>query len=419
MFSASQCLLTAVSCLCLLPILHATVFRLDELISLCTLIYTPIAGIVAAVTFATAIMYTLLAPCCWTWKRSTVLLPLILSLLYLLKRDLDHNLLPEFSQQQLQLQLLQVPEGSQHSNSFVNKVVLVTGANSGVGLSVAQAMGALGATVVMGCRSQERCNTAAKNIPGAIPLTLDLASFASIHNFADTFLQNHDRLDILFCNARFAVPPSNGATTTVEGFELGLGTMHFGHFLLFARLRETIANTAAAAVDTDVRVVMTSSAASQVGFMGASFHDSIFDASPGDLRGEITTVAQQYGRSKLANVLFARRLQQIMPEITTCSCHVGAVATSIWKVGPPSSTMQRMVDGYTSFVMRNLEEGGRTILKCALSQDDDVVHRGAYLDGMGLVTKEDRLHPPSKNDSLAKRLWEVSAMVTRREKVVE
>ena len=61
----SECLLTAVSCLCLLPILHATVFRLDELISLCTLIYTPIAGIFAAVTFATAIMYTLLAPCCW------------------------------------------------------------------------------------------------------------------------------------------------------------------------------------------------------------------------------------------------------------------------------------------------------------------------------------------------------------------
>ena len=122
--------------------------------------------------------------------------------------------------------------------------------------------------------------------------------------------------------------------------------------------------------------------------------------------------SSKVGRSKLANVLFARQLQKIMPEITTCSCHVGAVATSIWDLSP-GSPFQKVVDGYTRFVMRNLEAGRRTVLKCALSQDADIVQKGAYLDGMGLVTSEARLHPPSRNDSLARRLWAVSEMLIK------
>lgn len=338
------------------------------------------------------------------------MLPLSLAVLFVLKRDLDQNLLLEFSAPLLR----QTVSASYGVNRFQGKVVVVTGANSGVGLSVAQAMGSLGATVVMGCRSQARCDAAAENIKGSVPMTLDLASFASVHAFSDAFLQKYNRLDVLFANAGFLIP-SNSASTTKEGFELGFGTMHLGHFLLFKRLRETISKTSSMSSNGagNTRVVMTSSAASQSGIMGASFHDSIFDEEPGDLRGEITTASQQYGRSKLANVLFARQLQKIMPEITTCSCHVGAVATSIWR--SPDSPFLRIIDGYTSFVMRNLEEGRRTILKCALSQDDDVVQKGAYLDGMGLVTSEARLHLPSRNDSLAKRLWDVSEMLIKEE----
>ena len=343
------------------------------------------------------------------------MLPLLLAVLLVLKRDLDHKVLLDFSAPVLR----QTVAASYGAAAFQGKVVVVTGANSGVGLGVAQAMASLGATVVMACRSQARCDKAAETIVGsAVPvasLQLDLSSFASVHAFSDAFLQKYDRLDVLFANAGFAMPPSNGATTTEEGFELGFGTMHLGHFLLFERLRDTIAKTAATSGGGagNTRVVMTSSAASQFSVMGADFHDSIFDEEPGDLRGELTSVNnKQYGRSKLANVLFARHLQKIMPEITTCSCHVGAVATSIWNLSP-GSPFQRLVDGYTRFVMRNLEGGRRTVLKCALSQDDDVVQKGAYLDGMGLVTSEARLHPPSRNDSLAARLWEVSEMLIK------
>jgi NAD(P)-dependent dehydrogenase (short-subunit alcohol dehydrogenase family) len=161
-------------------------------------------------------------------------------------------------------------------------------------------------------------------------------------------------------------------------------------------------------------VVVTASAASQFGVMGARFHESIYSEpnGEGDLRGEVTTVKGQYGRSKLANVLFTRQLQVLMPEITACSCHVGAVATSIWD-SPFGEAWQDVIDAYAALVMRSIEEGRRTILKCALSQDADVLHKGSYLDGMGLVVEEARLYAPSKDKKLAARLWEVSERLTK------
>ena len=105
-------------------------------------------------------------------------------------------------------------------------------------------------------------------------------------------------------------------------------------------------------------------------------------------------------RSKLANVLFARRLQQLESTITTCSCHVGCVDTNIWAAGGPF--VQSIIDHYTKTTMRTIEEGTRTMLKCALSKSPSIVRGAAYLDGMGVVVDEKSLHPPSKNDTLAK-----------------
>eukprot|EP00948_MAST-09A_sp_MAST-9A-sp1_P000381 g381.t1 len=297
----------------------------------------------------------------------------------------------------------------------------------------------MGATVILGCRSVKKCeeaksriahdmvaeadstvaisSTDLQNLDTLVPL--DLSSFASINKFADNFLSKYNRLDILFANAGFATAPSNGKHLTSEGFELGLGVMHFGHFLLYKRL-ETILDTTSNN-GQDVRVVVTSSAASQAPDifkgMGANFDPSIYNSPPGDLRGEITKTtngARMYPRSKLANVLFARQLQMLKPNLTTCSCHVGAVATAIWhgRTGKKpredensswredensswredensslskvlSKFTHNLISFYTQTVMRDIEQGQRIILKCGLSKDDTILFKGAYLDGMG------------------------------------
>ena len=323
------------------------------------------------------------------------------------KRDMDENLLLQYSERNLSAQ----------EYNLQSKVVLVTGANSGVGLGAAQAMHKLGATVIMACRSKAKCLDAAEQVNKgdgkglAVPMVLDLASFDSVRHFSRSFREKYPRIDIAFFNAGFAAPPRSGKNVTEEGYELGLGTMHFGHFVLYTELRETILNTAKEG--NDVRVVMTSSAASQVSF--AQFDDSLFDEPPGDIHGEKTTVHSQYPRSKLANVLFARRLQQLESSITACSCHVGAVDTNIWAAGGPF--VQSIIDHYTKTTMRTIEEGTRTMLKCALSKSPSIVRGAAYLDGMGVVVDEKSLHPPSKNDTLAKRLWHVSERIARGESI--
>ena len=124
----------------------------------------------------------------------------------------------------------------------------------------------------------------------------------------------------------------------------------------------------------------------------------------------------QYPRSKLANVLFARRLQQLESSITACSCHVGAVDTNIWAAGGPF--VQSIIDNYTKATMRSIEEGTRTMLKCALSKSPSIVRAAAYLDGMGVVVDDKSLHPPSKNDTLAKRLWDISERIARGEESI-
>ena len=390
-------------------VLHASIFRGDELLSLLNNVYSPLQGVYTALTGLGCLFYVIFSPCLQSifGKRTFAVCFVALSIILSgVKRNMDENLLLEYSERNL----------SPQKYNFESKVVLVTGANSGVGLGTAQVMHKLGATVVMACRSKAKCRNAAEQINEragkglAVPMVLDLASFDSVRRFSHMFREKYRRLDVAFFNAGFAATPKSGKNITEDGYELGLGTMHFGHFVLYDELREIILRTAKE--ENDVRVVMTSSAASQVSF--AQFDDSLFDEPPGDIHGEKTTVHSQYPRSKLANVLFARRLQQLESSITTCSCHVGAVDTNIWAAGGPF--VQGIIDRYTKATMRSVEEGTRTMLKCALSKSPSIVKMAAYLDGMGIVVDEKSLHPPSKNDTLAKRLWDVSERIALRGK---
>jgi len=99
--------------------------------------------------------------------------------------------------------------------------------------------------------------------------------------------------------------------------------------------------------------------------------------------------------------------------LTTCSCHIGAVATSIWDMPEIVSFLQPFVDWYSGKTMRSLEEGSRTLMRCALDKKE-AVGEGQYLDGMGNVRDEKWMSDNSKDDELAKKLWEVSEVVVKK-----
>ena len=148
----------------------------------------------------------------------------------------------------------------------------------------------------------------------------------------------------------------------------------------------------------------------QVELVGAGFHPSLWEGDgEGDLRGELTAGMNMYPRAKLSNILFSKEIAKRYDYIRTCSMHVGAVATPIFKA--PTEQLQEFFDAYTELIMRTPEQGSRTIAKCIF---DDTIPNGLYLDGMGipLGTEESYFSDsgPASNASLAARLWEVSEM---------
>ena len=120
------------------------------------------------------------------------------------------------------------------------KVVVITGANSGLGFGTAELLAQRGAKVVLACRSLSRCEEAKLAIvkAGATVepdvLLLDLGSFKSIRNFVTTFTSKYSEFDVLVNNAGVMALPER--TMTEDGIEAQMGVNHFGHFLLTALL---------------------------------------------------------------------------------------------------------------------------------------------------------------------------------------
>src|SRR6476620_1013709 len=178
------------------------------------------------------------------------------------------------------------------------RVAVVTGANTGIGLTTAQALAAHGARVVLAVRNADKGRAAADQIRAAAPggevdvQILDLGSLDSIRSASETLRERHERIDLLINNAGVMYTP---LSRTADGFEMQFGTNHLGHFALTGLLIDRLL-----AVEGS-RVVTVSSMGHRI---RAAIH---FD----DLQSERSydrTAA--YGQSKLANLLFTYELQR-------------------------------------------------------------------------------------------------------------
>lgn len=131
---------------------------------------------------------------------------------------------------------------TEQGSDLAGKVVLVTGANTGIGRVSAETLARRGAKVFLACRSEEKTRPVIEGIRasgGAAEfLSLDLADLASVRRAARHFATG-EALHVLLNNAGLA--GLQGLTR--DGFEVAFGTNHLGHFLLtmllLPRLRET------------------------------------------------------------------------------------------------------------------------------------------------------------------------------------
>ncbi len=286
------------------------------------------------------------------------------------------------------------------------RVVLITGANSGIGWDTARALAQHGAHVVIACRTRAKADAAkaridALGVTGQVEiLDLDLASLSSIHAAAQAFLSAHDRLDLLINNAGVM---AMAHTRTADGFEMQMGTNHLGHFALTGLLIERVMAT------PHSRVVVIGSSAHKMGRM--DFDDLLWEKS--------YAAWSAYGRSKLANLLFAfelqRRLERAQSETITVAAHPGGSRTGL---GTPSHGFAgKVAKALRPAIMLAMQPARMGALPTLRAACDPTVRGGDYFgpDGRGelrgypvKVTSNSR----STNSGDAERLWAASERLT-------
>jgi NAD(P)-dependent dehydrogenase (short-subunit alcohol dehydrogenase family) len=276
--------------------------------------------------------------------------------------------------------------------SLENRTFVVTGANSGIGLVAARALGGAGAHVVLAVRNTAKGERAAASIQGSTEVRpLDLADLASVRAFADAW---DGDIDVLVNNAGVMAVPEQ---RTKDGFEMQIGTNHLGHFALTNLLLPAI---------TD-RVVTVASGAHRAGSIRLD-----------DLNWEQGSYHRwrAYGQSKLANLLFTselqRRLDAAGSNVRTVAAHPGWAATNLQN--RTENRLQNAVMAIGNKVVAQSDEMGALPTLYAATQD---VPGNSYVGPDGF--QEQRGHPTlvgrsgaARDTETAEKLWTLSEELT-------
>lgn len=281
------------------------------------------------------------------------------------------------------------------------KTVVVTGCNTGIGKETVLDMSMRGAKVVMACRNLDLANKAAEDVRrltnGDIAVyRLDLASLKSIRECALEILSNESRIDILINNAGVMMCP---ALKTEDGFEMQIGTNHFGHFLFTNLLLDKIKKSSPA------RIVTVSSKAHVRGKIDLDDINSE--------KKEYSRIAA-YGQSKLANILFSLELSKKLQGsgVTTYSLHPGVVRTELGRhiedmMGPLKFLAQCIWPLMVPFT-KTPAEGAQTSIYCAVDESLDNTTGKYYSD-----CTEKKTMPQGEDEEMAKKLWDLSARMVK------
>ena len=269
-----------------------------------------------------------------------------------------------------------------------NKVAIVTGGYSGIGLETTKALVAVGANVIIPAKRPEIAN---QNLNGVVSETniikMDLGNLNSVKNFTNSFKENFNTLSLLINNAGIMACPE---TRVGDNWESQFAINHIGHFLLTRELMNILADTEGSRF-----VSLSSSAHALTGILWDDIH---FNKQP-------YNKWMAYGQSKTASSLIAIELNKKMKDygVESFSVHPGGIITPLQRY----LEKEEMIalgwmdeDGSPSELTKNFfkspSQGASTTLWCATSND---------LNGLGGVFCEDC--------NIAKRKSEVDESLQR------
>ncbi|KAJ7155632.1 NAD(P)-binding protein [Mycena filopes] len=213
-----------------------------------------------------------------------------------------------------------------------DKIILVTGGNSGIGYETVKALLLKNAKVYLAARSTTKGKEAVTQLETetgkqAVFLQLDLADLKSVRTAAETFLAQESRLDILFNNGGVMIPPTD--QLTAQGYDLQFGTNALGHFFLTELLLPALTASHAHS-SVPARIINTSSS----GHTRAPKKDVFFDAVKGGPARDALIKKNLYGASKLGNIIMSDYYAQLNREaLVSCALHPGLIQSGIQRHG--------------------------------------------------------------------------------------
>lgn len=290
---------------------------------------------------------------------------------------------------------------------LTGRTVIITGGATGIGLETARALAEAGADVILAVRKPELAALAIASIETTAPgkaswRMLDLASLKSVRNFVEGW---GDRpLSILVNNAGVMACPQS---YTEDGFEMQIGTNHFGHYLLSVLLVPQLLR-GADQFGIHSRVVAVSSGGHRL---------ANIDLDDPDFRRTPYHRWRAYGRSKTANVLFAVAFDEYFKArgIRANSLAPGRILTPLQR----HMTKQELIAhgafderGVLAPDMKSPEQGAATSVWAAVG-DELRDQGGLYLyDGAqapyASASNPNGVEPYALDHALAEELWEYS-----------
>ncbi|KAI6032762.1 hypothetical protein F5J12DRAFT_796251 [Pisolithus orientalis] len=276
---------------------------------------------------------------------------------------------------------------------MTGKVVLVTGANAGIGKETARVLLTKNAKVWIGCRDVGKGEAAIKDLKDrtgreAHLLKLNLANLRSIKESAESLLSKETQLHVLFNNAGVMNPPVEKLTE--DGYDLQFGTNVLGHFYLTNLLLPLLLSTARSSPDGTVRVVNTSSNGHW--FSGLDF-DTFKDSPKRRAKNQVAL----YGQSKTGNIVFSAELHRRYRD-------QGIVSTSL-NPGGIRTELQRHQGGFvqwiSSILLYDVSYGAITQLYAGTSPDA-VSLGGEYLIPWARIGKP---CADTQDPQLGRELW--------------
>ena len=204
------------------------------------------------------------------------------------------------------------------------KTILITGANTGIGLATAETFVKDGHHVILGCRNPDKASQAKKQLDaigtGKVDtVTLDLNDLAQIAQTADTLISQFEKIDVLVNNAGMMTPQLE---STADGFEKQIGVNYIGPFLLTMKLLPLIKKA------EQGRIIHL-----------ASMMHLLGQIDVGQFKADQVKKyngVRSYANSKLANLLFSNTLAQKLQgsSVTSNALHPGGVDSEIYRELP-------------------------------------------------------------------------------------